>query len=162
MIHTVKGFSVVNEAEVDVFLELLCFLHNPRNFGNLIFDSSAFSISSLYIWKFMVHVLLKPSLKDFEHDLTSMRNESNCMVVLTFFGTPFLWDWNENGPFPVLVATAEFSKFADILSIELYLIASSFRILNSSAGIPSPPLALFAAMLPKAHLTLHSRMSGCR
>ena len=96
VIHTVKGFSVVNEAEVDVFLELLCFLHNPRNFGNLISDSSAFSISSLYIWKFMVHVLLKPSLKDFEHNLTSMRNESNCTVVLTFLGTALLWDWNEN------------------------------------------------------------------
>ena len=96
VIHTVKGFSVVNEAEIDVFLELLCFLHNSRNFGNLLSGSSAFSISSLYIWKFMVHVLLKPSLKDFEHNLTSMRNECNCMVVLTFFGTALLWDWNEN------------------------------------------------------------------
>ena len=72
MIHTVKGFSVVNEVEVDVFLELLCFLHYPTDVGNLISGSSAFSKSSLYNLKFSVHVLLKPSLKDFEHNLVSM------------------------------------------------------------------------------------------
>ena len=63
----VKGFSVVNEAVVDVFLEFPCFFYDPTNDGNLISGSSAFSKSSLYIWKFSVHVLLKPSLKDFEH-----------------------------------------------------------------------------------------------
>ena len=72
MIHTVKGFIIVNEAKVDVFLEFPCFLYDPTNVGNLISGSSAFSKSSLYIWKFSVHVLLKPSLKDFEHYHASM------------------------------------------------------------------------------------------
>ena len=72
VIHTVKGFSIVNEAEVDVFLEFSCFFCDPMEVGNLPSSSSAFSKSSLYIWKFSVHVLLKPSLEDFEHDLASM------------------------------------------------------------------------------------------
>ena len=70
VIHTVKGFSVVNEA--DVFLEFFCFFYDPEDVGNLIPGSSAFSKSSLNIWNFSVHVLLKPSLKDFEHYLASM------------------------------------------------------------------------------------------
>ena len=69
MIHTVKGFSVVNEAEVDVFLEFPCFFYDLLDVGNLISGPSAFSKSSLNIWKFMVHVLLKPGLEDFEHYL---------------------------------------------------------------------------------------------
>ena len=72
VIHTVKVFSVVNEAEVDVFLKFPFFLYDPADVGNLISGSSAFSKSSLYIWKFLVHILLKPSLKDFEHYLASM------------------------------------------------------------------------------------------
>ena len=72
VIHTVKGFGVVNEAEVDVFLEISSFFYDPADVGNLISDSSAFSKSSLYTWKFLVHVLLKPSLKDFEHYFASM------------------------------------------------------------------------------------------
>ena len=72
VMHTVKGFSVVNEAEVDVFLELSCFFYAPTDVGNLISGSSAFSKSSLYIWKFSVHALLKPSLKDFEHYFAGM------------------------------------------------------------------------------------------
>ena len=67
VIHEVKGFGIVNKAEIDIFLELLCFLDDPTDVGNLIYGSSAFSKSSLYFWKFSVHVLLKPSLKDFEH-----------------------------------------------------------------------------------------------
>ena len=74
MDYTVKGFGIFNEAEIDVFLELSCFFYNPMDVGNLISGSSAFSKSSLNIWKFSVHVLLKPSLKDFEHYLASMRN----------------------------------------------------------------------------------------
>ena len=70
VIHTVKGFSVVNEA--DVFLEFFCFFYDPEDVGNLIPGSSAFSKSSLNIWNFSVHVLLEPSLKDFEHYLASM------------------------------------------------------------------------------------------
>ena len=69
VVHTVKGFSVVNEAEVDVFMEFSCFFYDPTNVGNLISGSSAFSKSSLYIWKFLVHVLLMSNLKDFEHNL---------------------------------------------------------------------------------------------
>ena len=72
VIHIVKGLGVVNEAEVDVFLELSCFFYDPTDVGSLISDSSAFSQSSLYIWKFSVHVLLKPSLKNFEHYFASV------------------------------------------------------------------------------------------
>ena len=72
VIHTVKGFGIVNEAEVNVFLEFSCFLCDPVNVGNLISGSSAFSKTSLYIWKFSVHILLKPSLKDFEYNFTRM------------------------------------------------------------------------------------------
>ena len=72
VIHTVKGFGVVNKAEVDVFLELSCFIDDPEDVDNLISDSSAFSKSSLNIWKFMVHVLLKPGLENFEHYCASV------------------------------------------------------------------------------------------
>ena len=72
VIHTVEGFGVVNKVEVDVFLELSCFFYDPVDVGNLISGSSAFSKSSLNIWKFSAHVLLKPSLKDFEYYIASM------------------------------------------------------------------------------------------
>ena len=72
MIHTVKGFGIVNKTEIDVFLELSCFFDNPTDVGTLISGSSAFSKSSLNIWKFSVHVLLKPSLENFEHYFASM------------------------------------------------------------------------------------------
>ena len=77
VIHTIKGFSVVNEAEVDVFLEFPCFPYYPTNVGNLISGSSAFSKVQLGHLEVSAHVVLKPSLKDFEHNLTSMQNESN-------------------------------------------------------------------------------------
>ena len=67
MMHSVRGFSVVNESEVHVFLELPCFFYDPTDVGNFFSGSSAFSKSSLYIWKLLVHILLKPHLKDFEH-----------------------------------------------------------------------------------------------
>ena len=67
MIHTVKGFSIINKVEVDVFLELSCFFDDPTDVGNLISGSSAFSKSSLNIWEFTVHVLLKPGVENFEH-----------------------------------------------------------------------------------------------
>src|SRR5574337_137194 len=85
VIHTVKGFGIDNKADIDVFLELSCFLYDPADVGNLVSGSSAFSKTSLNIWKFTVHVLLKPGLENFEH----------------YFTSP--------------VATAEFSKFAGIL-----------------------------------------------
>ena len=72
VIHTVKDFGMVNKAEIDVFLELSSFFDDPANVGNLISGSSAFSKTTLNIWKFMVHVLLKPGLEKFEHDFTSM------------------------------------------------------------------------------------------
>ena len=93
---TVKGFGVVKKAEIDVFLELSCFFHDPADVGNLISYSSAFSKLSLYIWKFLIQVLLKPSLKDFEPNLTSMGNEQNCLVVRTFFSAALIWGWDEN------------------------------------------------------------------
>ena len=73
VIHTVKEFGIVNKAEIDVFLELSCFFDDPADVGNLSSGSSAFSKSSFYIWKFMVHVLLKPSLENFEHYFTCVR-----------------------------------------------------------------------------------------
>ena len=81
MIHTVKVFGIVNKAEIDVFLELSCFFHDPADVGNFIFGSSAFSKTSLNIREFMVHVLLKPALENFEHYFTSMWDECNCAVV---------------------------------------------------------------------------------
>ena len=92
---------------------------SPANVGNLISGSSAFSKSSLYIWKFLVHIVLKPSLKDFEHYLASMWNECNSTIIWTFFGTAFLWDWNENLTFSNPVATAEFPKSACMLNAAL-------------------------------------------
>jgi len=72
VIHTVKGFGIVNKAEVDVFLELSCFFDDPTDVGNVTSDSSAFSKSSLNIWRFTVHVLLKPGLENFEHYFASV------------------------------------------------------------------------------------------
>ena len=100
VIHTVKGFGVVNKAEVDVFLLFSCLFNDPTDVGNMISGSLAFSKSSLNIWKFMVHVLLKPGLENFELYFTSVWDECNCAVVGAFFGVAFLWDWNENWPFP--------------------------------------------------------------
>ena len=120
VIHRVKGFGVVYKAEVNVFLELSCFFDDPTDVGNLISGSSGFSKSSLNIWKFTVHVLLKPGLETFEHYFPSMWNEYNCAVVWAFWpyccaiwatqfvviwafvSIAFLWDWNENWPFPAL------------------------------------------------------------
>ena len=96
MIHTVKGFGIVNEAEIDVFVELSCFFHNTPDVGNLISGSSAFSKTSLNIWKFMVQLLLKPGLENFDHYFASVWEAYNCAVVGTFFGIALLWDWNEN------------------------------------------------------------------
>ena len=96
MIHTVKGFGVVNKAEVDAFLELSSFFYDSADVGNLISGSSSFPKFSLNIWKFSVHVLLKPHLENFEHYFASMWDQCNCKIVWTFFGIAFLWGWNEN------------------------------------------------------------------
>ena len=102
VIHTVKGFGIVNEAEIDVSREFSCFFDDSTNVSNLISGSSAFSKTSLNIWKFTVHILLKSGLENFEHYFSSMWDECNCAVVWAFFGIAFLSDWNENEPFPVL------------------------------------------------------------
>ena len=102
VIHIVKGFILVNKAEINVFLELSSFFNDPTDFGNLITGSSAFSKTSLNILKFTVHKLLKPALKNFEHYSAGVRDECNCVVVWALFGIAFLWDWNENWSFPVL------------------------------------------------------------
>ena len=155
MIHTVKGFGIVNKAEVDVFLELF---NDPTDVGNLTSGSSAYSKSSLNIWKFSVDILLKPRLENFQHLFASMWERCNCAVVSIFFGIPFLGiGMNPKVLWPL-------PSFPNLLAywVQCFHRASSFRIWNSSTGIPSPPLALFIVMLPKAHLTSHSRMSASR
>ena len=127
--------------------------------NNLISGSSAFSKSSLIILKFTVHLLWKPGLENFEHYFASVRWVQLCSSLNILWHCLSLgleWKLTFSSP----VATAEFSKFAGIECSTFK--ASSFRIWNSSARILSPPLALFVVMLPKAHLTLHSRMSDSR
>ena len=149
-----------NEAKVDIFPEFPSFLCDPINVVNLIPGSSAFSKSSLYIWKFSVHILLNPSLKDFEHDLVNMWNECNCAVVWTFFGVVLFWECNETDLFQ---SCGHGWVFQICWHIECgTLTTSPLRIWSRSAAIPSSPLALFVVMLPKAHLTSHSRMSDYR
>ena len=96
VIHTVKGFDIVNKAEIDVFLKHSCFFDDLADVGNLTSGSSAFSKTSLNIREFTVHVLLKPGLENFEHYFTSLGDECNRSVVGAFFGIVFLWNWNEN------------------------------------------------------------------
>ena len=99
VIHTVKGFS---SQWSRCFSGILLLFLWSTGVGNLISGSSAISKSNLNIWKFLVHILLKPSLENFEHEHYFARDECNCAVVWTFFGIVFLWVWNENWPFPVL------------------------------------------------------------
>ena len=101
VIHTDKGFGIVNKAEIDVFLELSCFFDDSMDVGNFVSGSSAFSKTSLNTWKFIVHILLKPGLENFEHYFTGVWDEYNCVVISAFSGIAFLWDWNENWHFPV-------------------------------------------------------------
>ena len=122
--YTVNSFGVIDKAEIDVFLEFSCFFYDPTDVGNLISGASA---SSLNIWKFMVHVLftvhvlLKSGLENFEYYFTSVWDECNCVVVWAFFGIALSislgleWKLTFSSP----VATAEFSKFADLLSAAL-------------------------------------------
>ena len=94
-----KAFSVVDETEIDVFLKCPCFLNNPVNVGNLISRFSSFSKPSLDIWKFLFHVMLKPSMQDFKHDLTSMGDECNCLIACSLV-LPFLGTWCKEGRTP--------------------------------------------------------------
>ena len=115
VIHTVKGFGIVNKA--DVFLEVSCFFDDPMDVGNLISGSFAFSKTRLNIWKFMVHILLKPGLENFEHYFASVWHEYNRAVVWAFICLSLGLEWKLTFSSPV--ATAEFSKFAGILSAAL-------------------------------------------
>ena len=120
--HMVKGFGIVKKAEVDIFLELSCFFDDPTNVGNLITGSSAFSKSSLNIWKFTVHILLKPGLENFDHYFASVWDECSCAGVCRRLS--ILWHCLSLGlgwklTFSSPVATAEFSKFAGMLSAAL-------------------------------------------
>ena len=155
VIHMVKGFGIVNKAEIDIFLELSCFFNDPADVGNLISGSSTFSKTSLDIWKFKVYILLKPGLENFEHYFTSMWDECNYVVVWAFSGigmkTDLFQSFGHCWVFHIC-CHIECSTFT----------ASSFRIWNSSTGISSPPLALFLVMLSEAPLPSHSRMSGSR
>ena len=110
VIHTVKGFGIVNKAEMYVFLKLSYFFDDPANFVNLISGSFVFPKTRLNIWMFTVHVLLKPGLENFEHYFTSVWNWCICVVVWAFYGFAFLWDWNENWPFPVLWPLLSFAN----------------------------------------------------
>ena len=115
VIHTVKGFGIVNKAEIDVFQELSCLFHDPVDVGDLISGSSAFSKISLNIWKFTVHVLLKPGLENFEHYFTSMWDECNCAVVWAFFVIAFLWDSGEGNGNPLQYSRLENSMGKGVL-----------------------------------------------
>ena len=116
MIYTVKGFAIINKTEVDVFVKFPCFFDDSMDIGNLISGSSGFSKSSLNILKFMVNILWKPGLENywkpgFEHYSASMWDECNCVVVWTFFGIAFLWEWNESWPFPILWQLLSFPTY---------------------------------------------------
>ena len=146
---TVKGFGIVNKAEIDVFLELSCFFYDPTDVGNLISGPSAFSKTSLNTLKCSIQVLLNHGLENFEHYFGSIWDECNCVVVWTFFGIAFLWDWNENCLFQ---SCGHCWVFQICWHIEYStFMASSFRIWNSSARISWPPLTLFIVMLSKVH-----------
>ena len=160
MIHTVKGFGIVNKAEVDVFLETSGFFDDTTDVGTLISGSSDFSITSLNIWKFIVHILLKPGLENFEHYIASVWDQCNCAVVWAFFGIAFFGIGMKTGLFQSCDHCCVFQSCWNIECSSF--IASSFGNWNSSTWMTSPPLALFVVMLPKAHLPSHSRMSGPR
>ena len=106
-----QSFGIIKKAEIDVFLELSCFLNDPADVDNLISGSSAFSKTRLNMWKLTVHLLLKPSLENFQHCFTSVWGECNYAVVWAIFGVAFLWDWNEYWPFPVLWTLLSFPNF---------------------------------------------------
>ena len=126
VIHTVKGFGIVSKAEVNVFLELSCSFDDLTDVGNLISGSSAFPKTSLNIWKFTVHILLKTGLENFEHYFASVWDECNCVVVWAFFGIAFTWDWNENWYFQIL---GPWPSFANLLAYWIqHFTASSLRL----------------------------------
>ena len=117
VIHTVNGFRIVNKAEINVLLELSCFFDDPADVGNLISGSSAFSKTSLNIWKFTVHVLLKPGLENFEHYYCVSWVQLCASWSILWHCLSLGLEWKQTFSSPV--ATAEFSQFAGILSVAL-------------------------------------------
>ena len=152
-----EGFSVVNETEVDALLEFPCFLYSPANVGNLISGSSPFSKPSLDIWKLLVCVMLSLVYKILSMTLLAWERSTIVQwlaysLVLPFLGVGMRIDFSKS--------CGHWWVFQICCSIECNtLIASSFRVLNSSTRILSHPLALLTTVLPKAYLTSHSRMS---
>ena len=142
------------------FLKFPCFFYDSVDVGSLISGSSALSKSNVTIWKFTVHLVFKPSLDNFEHYFVSLWDECNCAVVWTFQDIAFLWFGKKTGLFQ---SCGHCWVFQIRWHIECSTFtASSFRIWNSSTGIPSPLLALCEVMLSKVHLISHSRMSDSR
>ena len=140
MIHTVKGFGIVNKAEVDIFLELSWFFCDPADVGNLISGSSAFSKSGLNIWKFTFHMLLKPYLGHLEHfsaacEMSAIVWYFEHSLALPFFEIGMKTDLFQSGGHCWVFQICWHIKRST-------LTASSFRIWDSSTGIPSPPIAL--------------------
>ena len=128
-----KGFGLVNKAEVDVFLELSCFFCDPADVSNLISGSFPFFKTRLNIWKFIVHVLLKPGSENFKHYFASVWDECNCVIVWAFFGIAFLWDWNENWPF-------QSCEHCWVFQICWHIECSTFTASSFRIEIPDLPL----------------------
>ena len=156
-VHIVKGFSMINEA--DIFLELSYFFDDPVDVGNLISGSCAFSKSSLNIWKFTVH------------DCWSLAWRILSITLLVCEMSAIVWQFEHSLALPLFgigMKTDLFQFCGHCWVLQIYwhirstFTASSFRIWNGSATILLPPLALLVVMLPKAHLTWHSRTSGSR
>ena len=127
VVHTVKGFAIVNKAEIDVFLLLSCFFHNPADVANLTSGSSAIPKSRLNFCKLMVHILLKPGLENSDHYFASMWDVCNCVVVWAVFGIAFLWNWNENWPFSVLWSLLSFPNLLAYWVQHFHSIISGFE-----------------------------------
>ena len=142
------------------FLIFTWFLYDPMHVGNLISGSSAFPKCSLNVWKFSIHVVLKPSLENSQHYFASGWDECNCAIVWRFFGIAFL---ELKGKTDLFQSCGHCWVFQICWNVECSTFtAPSFGIWNSSTGIPSPPLSLFIVVFPKAHLTSYSRRSGSR
>ena len=147
VIHTVKGFGIVNKAEMDAFLELSCFFDDPADVGNLVSGSSAFSKTSFNIWKFMVHILRSLAWRILSITLLACEMSAIVQYFEHSLALPF---------FRIGMKTDLFQSCGHCWVFQICwhmecstFTASSFRIWNSSTGIPSPPLALFVVMLSK-------------
>ena len=141
------------------FLELSCFFEDPADVSNLISGSSAFYKTSLNVREFTVHVLLEPGLENFKHYFTSMWDECNCVVVWAFFGIAFLWDWNENWLFPVLLPLL---SFPNLLAWSHVIPLKTFSLCNYQSKVSrySKGLAYFKTqVIMKQRHTIDSQKS---